>query len=131
LYQSILELDGFSVLAAATAAEGMNISRTRVVDCGVIDHKRDGTCVTREFVHARPEVPILFVFDGNQVPLEIFALVEMFVTDDEAIENLPQCVKETIRRCQQEANGREAENYNPDLTPRPLHRALVRWIFPW
>ena len=133
LYRCILELEGYSVVIAATALDGINASKTETLNCAVIDDNRDGSFVTIELAGARPEVPILFVCDESRVPLRIYPQVDMFVADDEAIEELPRCVEETIRRSRRESNeGRRNQSERKTTEEHWLqHEAFVRWIFPW
>jgi CheY-like chemotaxis protein len=73
LYQSFLELDGHSVLVAASAAEALEVSKTRALDCAVIDHEKDGTSIASQIARARPGLPILFVSDRSELPFQIYA----------------------------------------------------------
>ena len=73
LYQSFLELDGHSVLVVASAAEALEVSKTRALDCTVIDNEKDGISIASQIARARPGLPILFVSDRSELPFQIYA----------------------------------------------------------
>ena len=133
LYQSMLELDGHSVLVASSAIEALRASKARAVDCAVIDHERDGMSIARQIARAWPGLRILFVADRAELPFQIYAEAGMFITKDEAIEGISGCVQEMMQRnvneCSKGCSGNRT--HGTDDGSRPVHRGIVRWILPW
>src|ERR1700752_4716779 len=98
LYRSILELDGHNTLVAADADVALKVSNGIAIDCVVIDCKQSGISVTKRISRARPDIRILFVSDQSDVQLQIYSETSMFVTKDEAIEELSRYIREVIQR---------------------------------
>lgn len=132
LYQSVLELEGHSAFFAATIADAINVCSTALVDCVVID-RIDGLPFTRALCQAVPKIPILFVTDEWPRLFQIYRQVRMFISNEEAIEQLPQCIEEAIERNALESleNDCAFALGKPDATRGSLHQAFIRWIFPW
>lgn len=132
LYQSILELDGHYVLVAADIDEALKVTKGIALDCVVVDCEDHGISITAEIARARPEVPILFVSDQSEVQLGVYSETGMFVTKEEAIEELSRCIREVIgcnaRRCE---DDRRKLTRTSNVDSRALHEALVRWLLPW
>jgi DNA-binding response OmpR family regulator len=132
LYQSIVELDGHYVHVAGNIDEAIKVTKGIVIDCVVIDCEDNGIAVTTEIARARPGVPILFVSDQSEVQLQVYSETDMFVTEEEAIEELSRCICEVIGR-----NARRCEDDRRKLTrtsnvdSRALHGAFVSWLLPW
>lgn len=133
LYQSILEMEGHAVLVAADADEALKVSSRFTVDCIVIDCEDNGIQVTREIARARPGIPILFVSDQSEVQLQIYSETGMFVSKEEAIEQLSRCVCEVLKRniCRSVKGSQRKSTRTSNLESRALHEALVRWVLPW
>jgi DNA-binding response OmpR family regulator len=132
LYRSILELEGHSAFAVATAHEALKVSERIAIDCVVVDCEDNGISATREIVRARPGIPVLFVSDESDVELQVFSETGMFVTKEEAIGELSGCVCELLRRnrCRCD-NDRRKLTRTTNLDSLSLHEAFVRWLLPW
>jgi DNA-binding response OmpR family regulator len=129
LYQSILELDGYSVVASQTAHEALRIFKRTSFDCVVIDHETEGTFLVERIARRRLAPAVIFVTDRSEIPLRIYSKVEMFIAKEEAIENLSQRMRDVLR-------PREGNQNEPDLSPSDddssfLHPAFLRWLLPW
>lgn len=132
LYQSILEMDGHTVLAAVGADEALMVSDGIGIDCIVVDCEDKGISITREFATARPGIPILCVSDQAEVQLQVYWETGMFVSKEEAIEQLPRCVCEVLKRTMNgSVKGSRKSTRTANLESRALHEALVRWLLPW
>jgi len=132
LYQSILELEGHSVLFTATVADAIKICSTAAVSCVVID-RVDGLPFTQAFCLALPKIPILFVTDEWPTVIEIYRQVEMFISNEEALEQLPECIEEAVARhaLKSVENDSESDLRISDLPRGTLHQVFIRWMFPW
>ncbi len=121
------------MLVAASVAEALEVSKTRALDCAVIDHEKDGTSIASQIARARPGLPILFVSDRSELPFQIYVETGMFITKDEAIEGISGCVGEIMERNVNEfIEGHSGDRtHRTDVGSRPLHRGIVGWIFPW
>jgi DNA-binding response OmpR family regulator len=132
LYQSILNLDGHYVLGARDIDEALKVTKRIAIDCVVIDCEDAGISVTTGIARVRPEVPILFVSDQSEVQLQVYSETGMFITKEEAIEQLSRCICEAIgrsvRRCE---DDRRKLTHTSNVDSRALHGALVRWLLPW
>jgi hypothetical protein len=74
----------------------------------------------------------VFVVDEVRIPLQIYPLVEMFLSIDEALEGISQCVEEVVgRRALHTSVCHQSRLGVSDARSNPLHEAFVRWIFPW
>ncbi len=133
LYQSILELDGHSVLVAKGAHEALEVSKGLRIDCVVLDHETDAISIAKEIARARPGLQILVVSDQSEAEFDIYAEAGMFISKDEAIEELSRCIHEVLRRdaCERiDAHNRNSVS-RKFVGSRPLHGALVKWLLPW
>jgi len=132
LYQSVLELEGHSVLFAATLADAIKICSTASVSCVVID-RVDGLPFTKTFCRALPKIPILFVTDKWPTVIEIYHQVEMFISREEALEQLPECIEEAVERSTLKSveNDSESDPLMSDSARGTLHQVFIRWMFPW
>jgi len=132
LYQSVLEMEGHSVLFAATVADAIEICRMAAVSCVVID-RIDGLRFAEAFDRALPTIPILFVTDEWPTGIEIYRQVEMFISNEEALEQLPECIEEAVARSALKSveNDCESNVRVSDLPRGTLHQVFIRWMFPW
>ena len=134
LYRSILELDGHNTLVAANGDAAIRESDGIAIDCIVVDCAQNGISVTRRISRAWPDIPILFVSDRSELQLQIYSETSMFVTKDEAIEDLSRCIREVIQR---DVHGRMEDGRRristgwTNVESRPFHDVLVRWLLPW
>ena len=98
LYRSMLELRGHSVLVAATADEILEVNKGTVIDCAILDHERDSLSLAQKISRSHPSSPILLVSDRAEIPEKLSSLMEMFITRDEAIQDISSCVQELLHR---------------------------------
>jgi CheY-like chemotaxis protein len=131
LYRSMLELNGDSALLARDVKDGLRLAKTEMIDCIVVDHRRHGAFLARRVARSRQSSPIIFVFDGQEMPVEIYSDVAMIIGRDEAIENLSGCIEEVLNQRRHES----AEVVEAELDTFagfvPLHRLLITWLLPW
>jgi DNA-binding response OmpR family regulator len=105
LYQSILELAGFRVLAAPSLKHGLRASDGIPLDCVVLDLRAEAGRLVRKIRLRRPGVPVLFVWLRTETWAQLYSQVDMFITQDEAIEELPQRVEELLHRRESETDN--------------------------
>jgi DNA-binding NtrC family response regulator len=133
LYRSMLELEGDSVLPARNVEAGLRLAKTEMVDCVVVDHRTQGSFLARKIGRRRQSPPIIFVFDGQELPMQIYSDVALVIQRDEAIENLSGCIQQVLDvRRQNGPQGGEVVT-EPDTFScfAPLHRLLSDWLLPW
>jgi CheY-like chemotaxis protein len=132
LYRSMLELEGDSVLLARDVEDGIRLAKTEMVDCIVVDHQTHGAFVAKKIAQLRQSPPIIFVFDGLEMPVESYPDVAIIIGRD-AIGNLARCIKEVLnrRRCE----STETDEVEPELDTFasfvPLHRLSTKWLLAW
>jgi CheY-like chemotaxis protein len=133
LFQSMLELEGDSVLLAENVKDGLRLAKTKTLDCIVVDHRTHGAFLARKIAQDRQSPPIIFVFDDQEMPVQIYPDVALIIGRDEAIENLSRCIQEVLNR--RRTNSPESDDVGPELDPFggfvPLHRFLTDWVLPW
>lgn len=133
LYRSLLELDGQVVLLAGAAKEGIELVKNHAVDCVVLDHTGDGALIAKKIRQCQQRPPVVYVVDRSDMLFEIYPDVDMFITRNEAIEELCRCINEVLDRG--ELKGAETDAielnggaYSDSLA---LNRKFVRWFLPW
>jgi DNA-binding response OmpR family regulator len=127
-----LNLDGHYVLGARDIDEALKVTKRIAIDCVVIDCEDAGISVTTGIARAQPEVPILLVSDQSEVQLQVYSETGMFITKEEAIEQLSRCICEVIRRSVRRCeDDRRKLTRTSNVDSRALHGALVRWLLPW
>jgi CheY-like chemotaxis protein len=133
LYQSMLELDGDSVLLARSVEEGLRLAKTEMAECIVIDHRTHGAFLARKIARCRQSPPIVLVFDGQKIPIQIYLDVAMIIGRDEAIESLSRRIEEVLNRRRRESA--ETDEVEPELDAfagfAPLHYLFTKWLFLW
>jgi DNA-binding response OmpR family regulator len=129
LYQSLLELDGYFVLVAETNDEGLGICEGAIIDCIVVDHKTEGVVLVKQIARRWSSPAMIFVTDRSEVIEWIYSQVDMFISKEEAIEQLVQLIQEVLRR-----RGDTGQNDPNLLTPDDnysfLHPSFLRWLLP-
>jgi DNA-binding response OmpR family regulator len=126
-------LDEHIVVVAEDVDEALKVSDGLAIDCIVVDCEHNGISVTRKIARAPPRVPILFVWDQLEVQLQIYSETGMFVSKEEAIEQLSRCVCEVLERSMNRfvKGNRRKWIRTSNVESRASHEALVRWLFPW
>jgi DNA-binding response OmpR family regulator len=79
LYQSMLELEGDSVLLAQNVKDGLRLAKTKTFDCIVVHHRTHGAFLARKIAQDRQSQPIIFVFDGQEMPMQIYPDVALII----------------------------------------------------
>jgi CheY-like chemotaxis protein len=133
LYRSMLELEGDSVLLARNVEAGLRLAKAEMVDCIVVDHRTQGAYLARKIARRRQSPPIIFVFDGQELPVQIYPDVALIIERDEAIENLSRCIQQVLNRRRPDCTQDNEVVTEPDTFScfAPLHRLLSDWLLPW
>ena len=129
----MLELEGYSVLTAAAVSEALEIGKHAIIDCAVLDHERDDIVLAQKIARRHPSLPIMLISDRPEIPELVYSSVEMLITREEAIQELPDCVQELLNRCGcRYVDGHLiGSNLRVPYASPPLHSAMVRWLLPW
>jgi DNA-binding response OmpR family regulator len=133
LYQSMLAMEGHTVLVAPNADEALRAGDGIAIDCVVIDCEDNGVAVTREIATARLGIPIIFVSDQSEVQMQIYSETGMFISKEEAIEQLSRCVGEVLKGnvYRSSKGSRRKSTGASTIKSLVFHRAWVRWFLPW
>ena len=133
LYRSMLELKGDCALLARDVKEGLRMAKTAMIDCVVVDHPTRGAVLARKIARRGQSRPIIFVFDGLEIPVEIYPDVALIIGRDEAIENLSGCIQEVLNRRRPDCRESDEVEWQLDSFAgfAPLHRLLTDWFLPW
>jgi DNA-binding response OmpR family regulator len=127
LYQSLLELEGYSVLVAETTDEALRMCKRIGIDCIVVDHKTEGVALVRRIARCWPPPAVIFVTDRSGVAERIFSEVDMFITKKEAIEQLARLIPEVLRR-RGDTSQSELHLGTPTDDNLFLHSGFLRWL---
>lgn len=100
LRASILEAEGFTVLTAINADQGLSAFRSNNVDVVVSDHllgRQTGTQMAREMKLLKPNVPILILSGTTEVPADI-RNADGFISKLEGPQQLISKINELLER---------------------------------
>jgi DNA-binding NtrC family response regulator len=84
---AVLERNGYSVLTASTADQGLRVLRNKDVDLVMSDHflrDKRGTALAEEMKRIKPDVPVMIFSGAAEVPDDV-GKADVFVTKLEAI----------------------------------------------
>ncbi|PYX11877.1 MAG: hypothetical protein DMG84_23000 [Acidobacteria bacterium] len=96
--KAVLERAGYSVLAATTSAEALELFREVAVSLVLSDHMLRGTtgvALAQQLKTIKPHVP--FVLYSGTVP-DIMGNVDCFISKDETVPNFLSIIKSLIKR---------------------------------
>jgi CheY-like chemotaxis protein len=109
----LLEKDGYQVLAAADAREGLDLFVQHAIDLVLLDYETfamNGALVAARVKAVKPQIPVLMLSAYRALPQDRLAFVDAFLSDDEPWANVLDRVDELL---------------SPDL---PF---FVRWLTDW
>ena len=91
---AVLESNGYRVLIAHTAEEGLRVLQGQQVDLVISDHflrDKRGTALAEEMKRLKPDVPVMILSGASEVP-EGIEKADIFVTK---LETIPVMLEET------------------------------------
>ena len=86
-HKALLERQGYDVLTAASAREGLRLAEVSPIAAVVVDYhmpEMNGNEVAAEIKRIRPELPIVMVSSDNAIPKLVLDAVDAFVAKDDA-----------------------------------------------
>jgi CheY-like chemotaxis protein len=104
-HRALLERRGFEVLTAASARQGLQIAADIAVAAVIVDYhmpEMNGHEVATEIKRLRPQIPIVMVSSDEEIPEQVFEVVDAFVTKDEASRRLLPVITQI---CGESASG--------------------------
>lgn len=90
-HRALLERRGYEVLTAASPRQGIQIAAGCMVLAVIVDYhmpEMNGHEVAAEIKRLRPQVPIVMVSSDEEIPEDVFKVVDAFVSKDEASRRL-------------------------------------------
>ncbi len=84
--KSFLETFGYTVLAAASGSQGLELASQHAVDVLIVDYlmpEMNGHEVALEMKRIKPQTPIIMLSACIDVPRQILSLVDAFVAKDQ------------------------------------------------
>ena len=97
---AVLERNGYRVLVASSATEGLRVFGERQVDLVMSDHflrDKRGTALAAELKRLKPNVPVVIFSGAAEVP-EGVENADMFVTKLETIPVMLEDIAKLLRR---------------------------------
>ena len=88
--KTLLEVSGYTVLAASSGKDALQLVTTCAFDAVILDYGMPGMSgqdIAREIKRVRPQLAIILV-SGSDVPTDVLALVDAFVVKVEAWQKL-------------------------------------------
>jgi CheY-like chemotaxis protein len=107
-----LESQGYRVLTAENGPSGLAIFSSEKVDLVVLDYKMpgmDGDVVAERMKQLKPSVPILLLSAYVDLPHEVLALVDRYLTKGEGPLPMLQAVAELLRERSRQSSVTSAE----------------------
>ena len=86
-HRALLERRGYEVLTAASPRQGIQIAAGCMVLAVIVDYnmpEMNGHEVATEIKRLRPQVPIVMVSSDEEIPEDVFKVVDAFVSKDDA-----------------------------------------------
>jgi CheY-like chemotaxis protein len=99
--KQVLETAGYSVLAAASGAEGLRLFRSHAVDAVVLDYLMpgmDGGAVALEIKQISPSTPVLMLSAYVAVPADALDSVDLYVQKGQRPEVFLSKIRELLAR---------------------------------
>jgi DNA-binding NtrC family response regulator len=93
---AVLERNGYRVVTASTAEEGLRVFREQHIDLVISDHflrDKRGTALAEEMKRLKPDVPVVILSGAAEVP-EGVENADLFVTK---LESIPVMLEEIAR----------------------------------
>lgn len=108
---AVLECNGYRVLTAKTADEGLRLFREQKIDLVISDHflrgsDRRGTALAEEMKRLKPDFPVMILSGAAEVP-EGVEHADMFVTK---LESIPVMLEDIAKLLQSHRTMRKSSH---------------------
>jgi CheY-like chemotaxis protein len=95
-----LQQQGYSVLSASAAEEGLHLFATQPVSAVILDYampELDGTAVSAMMKRMKPEVPIILFTGVSELPTDVLAKVDGFMVKGKPPREMLQIIDRLLK----------------------------------
>jgi CheY-like chemotaxis protein len=99
--EAVLRSEGFDVLSASKALEGITLAKQHNIDVVVLDYAMpdmNGEELARMLKQEHPKLPIILCSGYDEVPESVFKVVDAFIAKGDAPEFLVKTIKSLLTR---------------------------------